>query len=92
MRLIIILMILLFNGCTGSYTVFSDSKNFKIIKKEYNDTYSKTNGKYIYTIQSSFHYNLTKEYEYDSFKIISDKDFELGEELILTTNKLEKLQ
>lgn len=92
MRLIIILIILILNGCTSSYNIFSDCKNFKIIKKEYTSNYSKANGKYIYTIQSSFHYNLTHVYEYDNFKIISDKDFELGEELILTTNKLEKLQ
>ena len=92
MRLIIILIILFLNGCTSSYNIFSDCKNFKIIKKEYNENYSKLNGKYIYTIQSSFYYELKKNYQFDSFKIISDKDLELGEELILTTNKLEKLQ
>lgn len=100
MRLIILLLIFnvfIFSGCVVSNDTsgpYSDSKNFKIIKKEFynSNNANKPNGKYVYTLSSYYFYNDSSKNGLDQFRIISNKDFEVGEELILTTSKMENLQ
>ena len=97
-RLLILLFFILFiSNCSNAINSnwYSDIKLI-VISKELNKNSNIKNGKFKYRISHSYYSNITQTQNMitngDEFILYTDKDFELNDKLIITTEKVEERQ
>lgn len=97
-KLFILLSFILFiSNCSDRHLInwYSD-KSLTVISKEINKSSNIKNGKFKYRISHPYYGNIIQtnniQINGDEFILYSDKEFELNDKLIITTEEVEKRQ